>query len=69
MMDEMFASRILDYKSRVLRVFLDFLVGEEKRIIEREKGNGMFSTSFEQFQDLLTEFLSQKRQGNILRWI
>jgi hypothetical protein len=38
MMDEMFASRFLDYKSRVLRVFLDYLVGEEKRIIEREKG-------------------------------
>ncbi|KAI8576239.1 hypothetical protein K450DRAFT_274906 [Umbelopsis ramanniana AG] len=37
MMDEMFASRFLDYKSRVMRVFLDFLIGEEKRIIDRER--------------------------------
>jgi hypothetical protein len=38
MMDEMFASRFTDYKSRVLHVFLDYLAGEEKRITEREKG-------------------------------
>ncbi|KAG2174425.1 hypothetical protein INT43_004448 [Umbelopsis isabellina] len=37
MMDEMFASRFNDYKSRVLHVFLDYLAGEEKRITEREK--------------------------------
>ncbi|KAH8548086.1 hypothetical protein BGW37DRAFT_523737 [Umbelopsis sp. PMI_123] len=37
MMDEMFASRFLDYKSRVMRVFLDYLIGEEKRIIDCEK--------------------------------
>lgn len=46
MMDEMFASRFLDYKSRVLRVFLDFLVGEEKRIIDREKGKHRIIPAF-----------------------